>query len=247
MVETKVGVSALSKLSLLVLCLLFSGVSFSKTKNVIILFGDSITAGSPYTSGNIGGKRIGPVQEHLQALLKESGRDAVVLNFGWSGTTTRDAVRRLKDTLTTAKVLEPADNYYLAVMYGTNDSGVGISASETQSNIELIIDEARNENVTPIIGTITPKRRTNIWPVRSYNKSIIDASTSRGGLLVDHYVVWSVGGSNLLTDDGLHPNEQGYKLISQTWFNAAFRALINPHKKSANNLLPNILSLLVLD
>ncbi|RBP53518.1 SGNH/GDSL hydrolase family protein [Arenicella xantha] len=245
MIETNVGVTARSKLSLLIFCLLFSGVSFCKTKNVIILFGDSITAGSPYTSGNIGGKRIGPVQEHLQTLLKESGRDAVVLNFGWSGTTTRDAVHRLKDTLIAAKKLEPADYYYLAAMYGTNDSGVGISARETQSNVELIIDAARRENVTPIIGTITPKKRTNIWPVRPYNRSIFHAAKNKGALLVDHNAKWLRGGFNLLSKDGLHPNKYGYELIAYTWFNLAFESLIEPSEKPDTNYLTIVLSLLM--
>jgi len=244
MIETKVGVSARSKFSLLVFCMLFSGVSFCKTKHVIILSGDSITAGSPFTSGNIGGKRIGPVQEHLQTLLKESGRDAVVLNFGWSGTTTRDAIQRLKDTLITAKKLAPADHYYLAVMYGTNDSGVGISARETQSNIELIIDEARLGNVTPIIGTITPKRRTNIWPVQPYNISISHAAISEDVLLVDHYSSWPLDSLDFLSEDGLHPNKHGYELISETWFKFAFEQLIKPSIERKPNLLPVIIELL---
>jgi len=245
MIETKVGVTARSKVSLLVFCMLFSGVSFCKTKHVIILFGDSITAGSPFTSGNIGGKRIGPIQEHLQALLKESDRDAVVLNFGWSGTTTRDAVQRLKDTLIVAKTLEPADHYYLAVMYGTNDSGVGISARETQSNIELIIDTARRENVTPIIGTITPKRRTSIWPVRPYNRSIFHAAISNKVMLVDHHSAWPTNNFDLLASDGLHPNSQGYRLIALTWFKLAFDSLIQPSIKPKNSFLSIVLEVLL--
>jgi len=245
MCTAKVGVTARSKVSLLVVFLLISDVSFGKTKNVIILFGDSITAGSPYTSGNIRGNRIGPIQKSLQTLLDESNRHAVVLNFGWSGTTTNDAVKRLEDTLTAAKSLVPADNYYLAVMYGTNDSGVGISARDTLSNIELIIDIARNENIIPIIGTITPKQRTNIWPVRPYNKAITYAAIRKGALLIDHNSEWPNDNFDFLTEDGLHPNEQGYKLISRTWFNSAFESLIEPSADFKTIFLPVVLDFLL--
>lgn len=194
--------------------------------NVILLFGDSITATRLHNPnpqiGNVNGANVGATVKRLEALLNESNRETIVLNYGWSGTTTEIGLDRIEANIAAAKQNHPGANYYIGILYGTNDFDVGgIQPSQTQDNMQGMIDVARANDVTPVVGTILPRLDRDVL---IYNQAIKIAASNRNALLVDHNLAWK-SNIDLLSEDGLHPTLEGYEFIGDIWFEA-FRGII---------------------
>jgi lysophospholipase L1-like esterase len=212
--------------------------------NIIMTFGDSITVGYPYLPGHgwaANGCHCGPTQKKLEALLAESGRDSLVLNWGKGGESTDLGVDRIKsdikDAISTWGKLD-----FVLIMEGTNDYSYGISSSTTAFNIGVMIDKARQYHAVPLVGTITPDTENSGKDVPNYNRAIANVVDDKGVLLVDHYSSIEDQWDDL-NYDGLHPNLDGYEFIADDWF-PYLASLI---KKDQLNLFPQILMLLLND
>jgi len=216
--------------------------------NVIALFGDSITVGEnndfPLSQrpGNGGGRLandglspILPPTNKLSDLLVEERRESSVVNWGIGGSGSNSGASRISGNLATTQSAFPANNYYVLILYGTNDFSRGLSQSDTRFNTALMIDRARAQGFVPVIGTLTPRADRN---VSSYNTQIVAAANSRGAAVVDHYSRFLQDGNNglsLLDTEffggqvlRLHPTSEGYDVIASTWFDQFLITAIAP-------------------
>ena len=176
----------------------------------IIGFGDSIAQGWPYVTRPVNGRRTGGYEPKLERLFADAGHSARVLNYGIAGETTTQGVRRIDN------VLRRTNAEYILIFEGTNDANFGVSPQTIISNLRFMIDRARAYGVEPILATLTPDERLSFKNISTVlNPAIRELAIEKKVMLCDQYdaVVgwnWSV--------DGLHPNNTGYQLIAQAWF-----------------------------
>ena len=169
----------------------------------IILFGDSLMAGYGL-----------PQEKHLaitlQNNLKDSGYNFEVIDGSVSGSTSAGGLNRAEWSLS-----EP-DIDLMILGLGANDMLRGISPIETEKNLEKIIQIAKLKNIEVILaGMIAPtthgisykKKFDNIFPnlARKYDLNLIP-------FLLENVVLKP----ELNQDDGMHPNEKGTLIVSDT-------------------------------
>ncbi len=217
---------------------LTANVSVANETNMIVLFGDSLTFGDnnnfngPVSAG-VGSGRTGndglspplPPSDKLDDILDSEFRESIVINWGVGGTSTDSGTFRILSDLNSSLSDHSADNHYIMILYGTNDFNFGLSPSTTGFNIQLMIDRARSIGFIPIIGTLTPRSDRN---VSDYNAQIVANANARSAPVVDHYTRFlqdGNGGLDLLDLEffsgvpiQLHPTDEGYDVIAQTWF-----------------------------
>lgn len=164
--------------------------------DVVVCFGDSITAGLKKNE-----KVAYPT--YLQPMLES----ATVVNAGKGGEATYDGVQRIEEVLAEHKPK------YVVIMEGANDVVQGLSASATSYNLQGMAEKVKEAGAVPIMSTITPNSNSSYAP-ENYNPEIINAAAAVGATLVDTY-------SNVVSDwdnlnsDGLHPNKAGAQRIAE--------------------------------
>ena len=169
----------------------------------VILFGDSLMAGYGL-----------PKEHHLSLVLenhlKKEGLNIEVINGSVSGSTSSGGLNRAEWSLS-----EPGIDLIILGL-GANDMLRGIQPSETEKNLEKIINIANNKKIKTIIaglvaptthGTKYKKEFDAIYPKLSkkYNLPLIPFFLENVAL-----------DSSLNQQDGIHPNIEGTIIISKT-------------------------------
>ena len=163
----------------------------------------------------------------LEDLINEKLWPSQVRNAGKSGERTSDGVNRLEILLNIYSL------DYVFLLEGTNDVINGVSYKTTLNNLGIMIDKCIAHNVTPIIATLPPmkigvsvSRGGYIDEIpRYYNPGIKSIASEKGIEVSDQYAAL-IGRWNKYSDDGIHPNEAGYSVMAQTWFDTV--AFIKP-------------------
>jgi lysophospholipase L1-like esterase len=185
---------------------------------VWIGFGDSITQGYPYITDPGYGRRVGGYEPDLEALIPAFGGYPMVLNFGLASETTAHGVNRL------SSVLASVTAHSILILEGTNDIWEGISLETTLFNLNQMIEKSRSSGLRPIIATLTPDERDGVKDLKqipeTYNPAIRQLARDQKIPLADLYAAVIDNWANLVSEDGLHPNAEGYQTIAQKWFMA---------------------------
>lgn len=212
--------------SMVMIALTWPFASYADEFKRIIAFGDSITAGRPYSdligAGRQGYGGYGPV---LEQLLSDSSIKSYVYNWGWGGETTDRGVNRI-DT-----VLASQNSDYVLIMEGTNDQWFGVSAQTTAFNLGIMIDKCLESGRIPLLGNLTPADRDeNNQIPEYYNPAIADVAQQKDITLVDHYsaVVDNWDELRVPANGGVHPNYDGYEVLAQTWHDALVKLIPPP-------------------
>src|SRR5262245_5979843 len=110
---------------LILVFVLLSNVARADEPVKVITLGDSITKGVRQ-----GVKADETFAAYLQAMLKEKGVKAEVVNVGVGGEDTGGALKRLEKAVITQKPK------FVAIMYGTNDSYIDTGKKESRMTAE---------------------------------------------------------------------------------------------------------------
>lgn len=188
-------------------------------------FGDSITRGVlELKRRNFRLETASNYPALLQGKLQSLDPAWRVINRGVGGEETGEGVRRLPLVLSIDK---PG---FVLILEGTNDAHECRNGDVTTNNLQNMVRIAKGSKLIPVIGTIPPSFRNN--PCAD---DIIDYVNNNLRVFanVEHVVLAEIfNGMNrrelfgiALDRDPLHPNEEGYRVMADIWFQAILQAM----------------------
>jgi len=193
-----------------------SGLTLSRTR--FLAFGDSITEGKIATSWDtltLVGPGFSYPAQLLQVLTERYPAEEIeVINEGLGGETTNGGLRRLPGTLA-----EHSSAHVMLLLEGVNAINV-IPRSTQLANLRSMVRLARDAGLDVLIATLTPvsdEESERAQRIRDLNEGIRAMAVQEGiGPAVDLYAAFD-GQPSLLSADGLHPSEEGYRVIAETF------------------------------
>jgi len=192
------------KLVIAFLLMTFSMISTSNDeKKTIIFFGDSITAGY-----GIGTELAFP--NLIQAELIKNGYVAEVVNAGLSGETSAGGLSRIDWILK-----REFDVFVLEL--GANDGLRGLPVSETEKNLQAIINRVRGkypEIIIVLAGMRVPPNMGEDYALSF--QAVYPRLAKKNNIQLIPFILKDVAGMiNLNQPDGIHPNSRGHKVIAE--------------------------------
>jgi acyl-CoA thioesterase-1 len=177
--------------------------AFAGARKTVVVLGDSIAAGYGVEAGQA-------YPAVLQEKIAAAGLPFTVVDAGVSGDTTADGLGRL-DWLLQRKI------DVLIVELGGNDGLRGIPIPTIQSNLQSIIDHARQKYPDVKIVIAGMKMPTNLGPeyVDAFAKVFPDIARKNHAALVPFLLEGVGGDANLNQADGIHPTPEGHKIVAE--------------------------------
>jgi acyl-CoA thioesterase-1 len=168
----------------------------------IVALGDSLTAGYGLLESQ---SYPAVLQEHID----RDGYAFEVVNAGVSGDTSAGGLRRLDWAL-------DGDVRVLIVALGANDGLRGLSADEMKENLTAIIARARERRVVVILAGMEAPPNYGPEYATSFRQAFRDVAQQERVLFLP-FLLDKVAGENALNQrDGIHPNEQGARMVADT-------------------------------
>ena len=162
----------------------------------IICFGDSLTYGTGASQG----------MDYPSQLSQMLNRP--VINAGEPGDTTRRALSRLE-----RDVLSKNPDIVLITLAG-NDLKNGVSRDTAFRNLRQIVESIQKQGSEVIIGGLKFPLRD-----RGYGKGYQELAEQTGAVLIPD-IFEGIMGNRKLMSDPIHPNDAGYKMIAQRFYQA---------------------------
>lgn len=167
----------------------------------IAVFGDSLTEGYGLSSNHA-------LPAALQTLLHNEGITIKAHNFGISGETSCDGLKRLDVVLAanpTAVILE----------FGANDCYIEEPVSLVKKNLSTMIAAFSAKNIPVLLVGIRAMAEIPAAYRTKFNPIFQQLSKQHNVLLYPDILAPYLGNPLLTLLDGLHPNEEGVMAIAQ--------------------------------
>jgi acyl-CoA thioesterase-1 len=186
--------------------------------NRYLAFGDSITEGD----GSSDRQGYQPILE--RRLIAHFGR-ATVIKDGLTATRSDDGADRLGDSLT----VRPA---YVLIHYGSNDWNEGRCKFSppcyTIDMLRSMVRQVKAIQAIPVVATIIPANPAispdRVAWVASQDERIRAMAREEGALLADLEAAFKRQADlSRLYVDHVHPNDAGYQIMAEEFFNAITR------------------------
>ncbi|MBP9490123.1 MAG: arylesterase [Aliarcobacter sp.] len=190
----------------IILIIFALNLMFANAKADTILFlGDSLTEGLGVSKEEAFPKLV---ENMIQTELK---KDITIINGGVSGSTTSDALSRLKWYL-------KKNPYIVFIALGANDGLRGLDLEKSKENLEEIIQHAQNSNAKVLLsGMLIPPNYGEEYSKRF--KEMYEEIKNKYQLKSMPFLLDEVAGvQNLNQIDGIHPNVEGHKIIAKNVF-----------------------------
>ncbi len=162
----------------------------------IIAFGDSLTYGTGATRG----------MDYPSQLSKMISRP--VINAGVPGDTTAMALARLQ-----SDVLSRSPRIVLVTL-GGNDLKNRVPKKEAVDNLRIIIRSIQDKAALVIVGGID----IPFWG-RGFGQAYEQLSNELGTILIPN-IFEGIMGNHELMSDPIHPNDEGYTIVAQKFYEA---------------------------
>lgn len=187
----------------------------------ILCFGDSYTFGT--TSRAIPGlATLSPIEGYVPKLARlleaEFGKGTKLINSGLGGEDTTEGLARLPGEL---KIYEPD---LVLLFLGVVDMGAEDPRfTDMRNNLADMMHLILRSDIEVIIGTypaLDPEgfRGKMAAPHVPRLNTIIRQEANKQGVRVAGHELAFRKKPGLLGTDGLHPNDNGYELMAETWF-----------------------------
>ena len=177
--------------------------SAKTTIEKVLLFGDSLMAGYGL-----------PNEQHfsvvLEQNLKSEGYKIEVINGSVSGNTSLDGLNRIEETLS-----EPGIDLIILGL-GANDMLRGINPNETGQNLEKIIKVIQDKSIKIILAGMVASTSYGLNYKKKFDKIFPNLSKKYDLPLIPFLLDGVAFNPKLNQSDGMHPNEKGTSIISDT-------------------------------
>jgi acyl-CoA thioesterase-1 len=177
--------------------------SSAVNEHVVMFLGTSLTDG-------YGVEREDAYPARIKEKVDSAGLPWEVVNAGLSGEKSAAALQRV----TTWLIRQPFD--VLVVETGANDMLTGADVDTMRANIQSIIDTVRIARPRTRIILVGMMAAPNLGPryVADFN-AVFPALARENGLLFIPFLLDGVAGqARLNLADGIHPNEEGHKVVA---------------------------------
>ena len=169
----------------------------------VLLFGDSLMSGYGL-----------PEDDHLSVVLEKSlksdGNEIQIFNGSISGDTSSDGLDRIEDELSDA-------SYDLIIVgLGANDMLRRINPDQTKQNLEDIINIIISNNIEIIVAGMVASPTNGLSYKKKFDKIYPDLSKKFELELIPFLLKGVALNPSLNQADGIHPNEKGVLIISET-------------------------------
>ena len=191
-----------------------AGVSAPATRPRIVFLGDSLTAG-------LGLPREQSVPSLIQAQLNAAGYQYEVVNAGVSGDTSAGGLSRLDWSL-------EGDVDVLVIELGANDGLRGLPPAQMKRNLDEIITRAKRRDITVILtGMEAPPNYGPLY-TSEFREVFRDLADDHDVVFVPFFLEGVAGMVQLNQRDGIHPNADGARIVSQVIWGALEPVLEKP-------------------
>ena len=178
------------------------GPSQVSQPGTIVAFGDSLTAGKGLDDDEA-------YPAVLERMLASSGLPFSVRNYGVSGDTSADAVKRLDRALAEMPAI-------MIVALGANDGLRGVPVPQVRKNLETIIEAAQARNITVLLCGMEALP-LNGWEYTLEFHRLFPALAEKYNLpLVPFLLNGVIGNPRMVQQDHVHPNAAGAVEIART-------------------------------
>jgi acyl-CoA thioesterase-1 len=184
----------------------------------IVAFGDSLTAGLGLTAAE-------SYPSLLQKRLESDGYQYEVVNAGVSGDTSAGGLRRIDWAL-------DGDVRFLILELGANDLLRGQPIKEMKKNLDQIIERAQSKGVVVLLAGMYAPTNSGGDYEREVQAAFQSLAREREVTLIPFFLDRVAGIESLNQADGIHPNAEGSKIVTETVYNA-LRPLLDKQKQSA--------------
>ena len=196
----------LTVLVFVLLAIIVVGCSEKKSQikiEKVLLFGDSLMSGFGL-----------PEDDHLSVVLEKSlkfdGYEIQIFNGSISGDTSLDGLDRIEDELSDA-------SYDLIIIgLGANDMLRRINPDQTKQNLEDIINIIMSNNIEIILAGMVASPTNGLSYKKKFDKIYPDLSKKFELELIPFLLKGVALNPSLNQADGIHPNEKGVLIISET-------------------------------
>ena len=167
----------------------------------IVALGDSLTAG------------LGLLEQEaypaiLQQKIDEAGYQFEVVNAGLSGDTSAGGVRRLDWAL-------EGDVRVLIVAFGGNDGLRGLPVAQMKENLTAMIAEARERGIVAILAGMEAPPNLGGEYAAAFRQAFRDVALKERVLFIPFLLQGVAGDAALNQPDGIHPNQQGARVVAE--------------------------------
>jgi acyl-CoA thioesterase-1 len=164
----------------------------------ILAFGDSLMAG-------YGVRRDEGFAPQLEALLREEGLDAEVVNGAISGNTAGHGRTRMRWTL---DALKPPPELAI-VAFGGNDILRAVSPEETREDMEAVLEEFARRGIPVVLAGILAPPFLGARYTKAFNAIFPELATKYGLPFYPFLLAGVAGNGKLNLPDRVHPNAKG--------------------------------------
>ena len=182
---------------------LLPATSFAKDKPLLVMFGDSLTAGYnlPHGAG---------VPEQLEKWFARTSCPVQVINAGVSGDTTSGGLARVDWVLAS---LPPKGANLVMVELGGNDALRGISPALSKSNLAAIIDAFHAKKMPVALAGMQAPPNMGADYEKAFNSIYKELSVKKSVPLYPFFLEGVAAKPELNLPDHIHPNEKGVAVI----------------------------------
>lgn len=184
--------------------ILFSMTQLTAQNKKILCFGNSLTAGY-----GLAKEQSWPML--IQEKIESADLSYEIIQSGLSGETSAGGLSRIKWVLK-----EPIDIFILEL--GPNDGLRGLPLAQTEKNLQAIINYVKSKNKDVKIILAGMRVPPNMGPEYSeeFQELFTKLSSANKATLIPFFLEGVAGVKSLNLNDGIHPNEEGQKIVANT-------------------------------
>lgn len=175
-------------------------ISFPIFAKTLVIIGDSLTEG-------YGVSRESAFPAVIETLIQGNKQNWKVVNSGISGATTASAKGRVEWIMKTKPDL-------VLLVLGANDGLRGLNVKESQKNLSQAIERLQAQKVPVVLGGLYVPPNYGKDYAKQFKKMYLDLSVKYKIKLIPFVLETVAGDPKYNLADGIHPNEEGHKIIA---------------------------------